>query len=428
MSSEEDFETVYQQIVEKVLALGNRPEGVIYAVPGDPFIAEAACLEIAKQAGNQNLDLRVIHGISFLEGVCEALRVDAFPQLTLVDAFELVLREVPSFPTSSPAVIGQVFSRSMASEVKLTLMAQYPDEHPVQYVHAGGTKDVQVEGLRLFEIDRSEGIGTRTSLYIPPIPGSTSLEGLQDIVARLRAPEGCPWDKEQTRQTLRPSLMEEAFEVLDAIDRDHSSDLQEELGDLLFQIFILAQIAAEDGEFGLGDVVDGISTKLIRRHPHVFGDGTARDVKEVLETWERLKAEERREKGVIRASILEGVGQNLPALAQAARLQQSASTTGFEWPDISGVFEKILEELEELQAARTEAEKSHELGDLLFTISHLANWFEINPENALREANLRFRARFHYIEMAAKQNKKNLVDMPLEEMEAYWNESKTQLE
>lgn len=420
----DQFEQVYEQIIQQILELGQRPEGVIYAVPGDPFVAEATCPEIARRARARGIPVRTLAGISFLEPTWSALGLDPFPRLTLADAFELASAHHPPFPPDFPALIAQIHSRHMASEVKLTLMAHYPDEHPVKLVHGAGTDAELVEDLPLYEIDRSPHTGLLTSLYVPPLARYTSFESFQEVVARLRAPDGCPWDRKQTHHTLRPYLIEEAYEALDALDSEDPAKLAEEMGDLLFQIVIHAQIAAEDGEFTMADIVQGISTKLIRRHPHVFGDVKVEGVEGVLVNWEKLKAEERAAKGESAKSLLDGVPKAFPALAQSAAYQQRAARVGFDWPDVEGVFDKIAEELEEIRTAPDAVARAAEIGDLLFVITHLANWYEVNPEDALRETNARFRQRFSHIENSARTLGCEVSELTVDEMNVLWDEAK----
>jgi tetrapyrrole methylase family protein/MazG family protein len=333
----QSFEGVYAQIVEKVLALGRRPQGVVYAVPGHPFIAEATPREIARRARLAGIPLRVVEGLSFLDATFAALGEDPLPQTALVDALELVTAHVPPFPAHAPALIAQVYSQQVASDVKLTLMEVYPDEHPVRLVHAAGTPQVQVEDLPLYEIDRSQAVGLQTTLYVPPLGSGTSLEAFQEIVAHLRAPNGCPWDREQNHQSLRSSLLEETYEVLAALDADDPVSLCEELGDLLLQIVLHAQIANEYGEFALAEVIRGIHTKIIARHPHVFGDVQVEGVQGVLQNWEALKAAERKAHGKEHTSTLDGVPVALPALAQAEQYTSRAARLGFVWPALSDV-------------------------------------------------------------------------------------------
>jgi tetrapyrrole methylase family protein/MazG family protein len=418
------FEDIYERIVEEVLTLARRPGGVIYGVPGHPLIAETTGPEIRRRASAEGLSVRVVGGLSFLEPVFEALGLDPFPQTTLLDAFDLARGHVPLSRVDRPALIAQIHSRQMASDVKLTLMALYPDEHLVQLLHGAGIDDSIVETLPLWEIDRSERIGLLTSLYLPPLEENTSFESFLGIVSRLRAPDGCPWDREQSHLSLRPHLLEETYETLEALDRESPEDLCEELGDLLFQVVFHAVIAAEEGTFTMADVLKGIGDKLVHRHPHVFQGLVVDGVEEIVRNWDRLKAEEKLAKnGEPGKAMLEAVPQALPALAQASALQRRAARTGFEWPDISGVFAKLEEELAELRSA-PEPERASELGDVLFVLAHLANWYGFSAEDALRGANLRFRERFGYVESAAQAAGHSLNELTLGEMNVLWEEAK----
>jgi tetrapyrrole methylase family protein / MazG family protein len=421
----ETFDQVYDTIVEKILELGRRPGGVIYAVPGHPFVAETTCPKIARLAREEGLATVIIEGLSFLEPTYSALNLDPYPRLTLFDAMELSTAHVPAFPPDVPVLIAQIYSRLVASEVKMTLNAIFPDEHPVRLVHAAGTKDELVEDLKLYEIDRSEHIGLLTSLYVPPLGEGTSFEAFQEIVAHLRAPNGCPWDREQTHQSLRTHLIEEAYEALDAIDSGDFGAIQEELGDLLLQIVLHSQIANEEGEFTVNAVIKGIYDKIIRRHPHVFGEVQLDGVTGVLQNWERLKEAERRDNGKEKKGLLDGVPLALPALTQAQEYQDRAARVGFDWPVVDGVLDKVAEEIQEIKSATNATELAEEIGDLFFVLVNLARWKKIDAESALRETNLKFKRRFSYVEQGAKGQERSLSDMTLDEMDALWDEAKT---
>ncbi len=417
------FYAVYASIAQKVIELGQQTSGVTYGVPGHPFVAEATCVEIAQRARQSGLPLRVVAGVSFIGPTFSALGLDPMPKLALCDAMTLGAAHVPSFPPDSPALIAQLYSRMVASEVKATLTSVYPDEHPVRLVHAAGTNEQKVENLALYEIDRSRDIGALTSLYVPSLGQGTSLEAFQEIVAHLRAPDGCPWDRKQTHASLRRHLLEESYEALEAIDSNNFQSMREEFGDLLLQIMLNSQIASEEAEFNLNQVIQGIYEKIVRRHPHVFGDVKVEGVEGVLANWERLKEAERGHDEDA-GGLLDGVPATLPALNQAQEYQDRAARVGFDWPEIQGVLEKIQEEVGEVQRATEPEMLAEELGDLFFALVNLSRWKDIDAESALRGANLKFRTRFGYIERGAKQQSRRLSDLSLDEMESLWRQAK----
>ena len=246
---------------------------------------------------------------------------------------------------------------------------------------------------------------------------------LVDIVARLRAPGGCPWDREQTHKSLKRHLLEESYEVIEAIDQGNPAVLSEELGDLMVQVAFHADIAQEAGEFQLEDVLRKINGKLVRRHPHVFADGHAEDAREVEQNWEQIKVQEREEKGESKSPV-EGIPIDLPALAYAQLMQDRVGKAGFEWDDISGVLDKIIEEVAELKAAVTPEEKVHELGDLLFTVVNLTRWSGAHAEDVLRKANQRFGKRYLSMERLAAERDLDFNALPLEQKEELWQEAK----
>jgi tetrapyrrole methylase family protein/MazG family protein len=420
------FDDVYSAIVEKVLELGKSPSGVVYAVPGDPFVAEATCPEIAQRARTLGLPLKIVNGLSFLEPVFAALGLDPYPRLVLMDGIELSQAHVPAFPTDTPVVVAQVYSRLVAAEVKMTLNTVYPDEHPVRLVHSAGTTEEIIEDIPLYEIDRSEHIGLFSVLYVPPLGEGTSFEAFQEIVAHLRAPDGCPWDREQTHESLRTNLMEEAYEALAAMDSGDPEEMAEEFGDLLLQIVLNAQIANEEGEFNMADVLKGIYHKIIRRHPHVFGDLKLEGVQGVLKNWEKLKAAERASSHEPEKGLLDGVPLALPALSQAQEYQDRAARVGFDWKEMSGVLEKIAEEIQEIREVTNEKELVAEIGDLFFALVNLSRWKKVDAEAALRNTSMRFKKRFAYVEENARKQGRKLSEMSIDEMEVLWQEAKSQ--
>ena len=257
---------------------------------------------------------------------------------------------------------------------------------------------------------------------MPTVPTTDDIRRigeLVDVVRRLRSPQGCPWDREQTHASLRATMLEEAYEVLEAIDEQSMPKLREELGDVLLQVLMQSVIADEAGEFTVGDVADAVREKLVRRHPHVFGSTVVSGADEVVRNWEALKAEE-----YGRESALDGVQRSLPALQWAWSLQRRAANVGFDWPDVEGALEKVHEELEELRQAPTVEAREAEFGDLLFTLVNVARKLGMNPEDALRGATGRFEARFRMMEEAARADGRTLKDLPLQELDQYWDAAK----
>jgi tetrapyrrole methylase family protein/MazG family protein len=422
--SAETFEAVYEQIAQQVFALGQREQGVIYAVPGHPLVGETTVLRIRQLAAENHVPVRIVAGLSFIEPTLTALGIDPFDGLQLCDAMVLAQRLHPSLDPDVAALIGQVYSRDLASELKMTLMHLYPDDHPVRLVYHAGLPEGTVQDIALYQLDRQAKLDHLTSAYLPPLAAKGSLSSYQEVLARLRAPDGCPWDREQTHESLRTSLLEETYEVLDALDRDDMGDLKEELGDLLLQVLFHAQIANEDGDFRLADSMRYTIEKLERRHPHVFGDQTVEDSEEVLRNWEQIKRQERGTASF--TSMLAGLNKALPALSQAHEMQRRVARVGFDWPTVDPVLAKVREELTEFLAAPQDDARAAELGDLLFSMVNLARWYTIDPESALREANQRFARRFAVIEQAALAQGRPLEEMTLEEMDAIWDRAKAQ--
>ncbi|MBV8731864.1 MAG: nucleoside triphosphate pyrophosphohydrolase [Acidobacteriia bacterium] len=252
-------------------------------------------------------------------------------------------------------------------------------------------------------------------------------EKLLELMARLRAPGGCPWDREQTFDTIKPYTVEETYEVLDAIDRRDWPELAEELGDLLLQVVFYSQMAEEQGLFHIGDSLDAINAKLIRRHPHVFGEDTARSATEVMRIWTEVKASEKKDRGGEDAGLLDSVPRAMPALVEAQQIASRAARVGFDWENADQVIEKLDEELAELAEARrgaSPAELEDEIGDLLFVLVNLARFVKVDPEQALRRTNAKFRRRFGYMERKLAEQGRKLQNTSIAEMEELWQEAK----
>ena len=355
--------------------------------------------------------------LSLIAKTFETLRLSPPSKLILLEAQSLSSVHVPPYPPDMPVLLTDVASRELALQVKTILLTTYPKEHVVSIVESGKWK-----GQRIEEIS-GEGLSVNTCWYVPALGEGTSFESFAEIVAHLRAPDGCPWDKEQTHETLRKHLLEESYEAITAIDSGDFADMREEFGDLLLQIVLQSQIANEEGQFNINQVVHGIHSKIVRRHPHVFGDVKLDDVDGVLANWEKLKEKERKDKKQDKG-LLDGVPVALPALEQAQEYQDRAARVGFDWPEIEGVLDKIAEEIAEVKNATNEQELTTELGDLFFALVNLARWKKVDAESALRGTNLKFKKRFGYVEQGAQKLGRSLSELSLEEMDGLWNEAK----
>lgn len=356
--------------------------------------------------------------LTLVSSAFDTLRIPPPARLTLLDAATLASAHVPPFPPDAPAMILGIDSRELALHVKDVLQAVYPNDHTIHVVESGKSKEErELGGLENFDFSES------TCLYVPALGEGTSFESFTEIVAHLRAPNGCPWDKEQTHESLRKHLLEESYEAISAIDSGDFSHMREEFGDLLLQIVLQSQIANEEAQFNVSQVIQGIHSKIVRRHPHVFGDVKLDGVDDVLENWEKLKEKERGKKKDGKG-VLDGVPLILPALSQAQEYQDRAARVGFDWPEIDGVLDKVKEEIEEIKRAETDFELASEIGDLFFVLVNFARWKKVDAESVLRGTNAKFKKRFAYVEQGAKRQGRNLSELSLDEMESLWQEAK----
>lgn len=417
----ESFEVLYAAIAEDVVRRGAEKD-IVYAVPGSPLVAERTVVLIRSLAEQKGVRLTILPGMSFMEVLYTQLGIDPIDGLAILDAEAL-----DQLPADWPAglVVTQVYSQEIASDTKLSLMEVLPDDFEVVFVHNLGLPDELVRRIPLFALDRQPEIDHLTSLYVPPQPRAErfDLQPVVDVMHTLRSPGGCPWDILQTHKSLRRNIIEEVYEVLEAIELEDEKLLCEELGDLLLQIVFHARMAEEAGSFSMQDVIDGITQKLIRRHPHIFGDVQVSDAGAVLQNWEEIKKREKPE----RTSALDGVPRGLPALMSAEKLQKKAGKVGFDWEDIAPVWDKVREELNELHEAVREASPEHiaeELGDTLFAIVNLSRFLKADPELALMAANRKFQQRFSHVEQCVKASGKSWEAYTLEELDAFWNEAK----
>lgn len=420
------FSDVYEEITETLLAEAEKGQ-VTYAVPGHPLIAERTVQLLLERGPERNTEIEIGGGQSFLDAMFQALAIDPIEGFQLLDGTALTKE---SLLLQSHTIIGQVYDSFVASDVKLTLMEKLPDEYEVFIVTAAGSKEEIIKKVPLYELDREMELSNLTSVYVPPVEEEQILYKdflkLRGIISELRGPNGCPWDKKQTHQSLKKYLIEEAYELLEAIDNDDIDHMIEELGDVLLQVMLHAQIGEDEGYFTIDDVIEGISSKMVRRHPHVFGNITAENEEEVMKNWQEIKEQE---KGGKVKSLLEGAGKGLPSLMKAFELQKEAAKVGFDWKTSAPILDKVKEEIDELSAEIKENGQQDDIqleyGDLLFALVNFARHYEINPEEALFKANQKFMRRFAYIEQKTAENGRGVEEYTLEELDRFWDEAKT---
>jgi len=388
----------------------------VYLVPGDPLIDEASVPIIQQLAAKADAPVRLLAAPDMLSQTLKALQLSPGAGLQILDATLLCSYHHPPLEPNRPALITGLYHPDLVELLKMRLATIYPAQVDIKTITSDGPLESTLERL-------SPAV---THFYIPPQPNAAGLTAFQETIAHLRAPNGCPWDREQTHQTLRSYLLEETHEVLAALDANNLPELADELGDLLLQIALHAQIAGEAGTFQMKDIIHNINAKIIRRHPHVFGDISVNGSDEVKANWAAIKAIEKAENGngAEPPSVLDGVPPTLPALAQTLNISQKAVDVGFEWDTTDGVLEKLVEEAREIANAVTPAETESELGDFLFTAVNLARKLKIDPETALRTTNARFTRRFKKMESLAREQDLVLSELNTPDWKALWDQAK----
>ncbi|NEU32550.1 nucleoside triphosphate pyrophosphohydrolase [bacterium LRH843] len=421
----DDFESVYEAIVQ--ILVEKAMEGPItYAVPGHPFVAERTIQLLLRESERAGIKVDFLGGQSFLDGMYTALKIDPIEGCQIVDGTAL---ESDELSLGHHIIIVQVYDAMIASEVKLTLMERFPDDYEVTIATAVGSKDEQLTRVPLYELDRVTTLNNLTAVYIPPVQEEQLKYGefakLREVIATLRGPDGCPWDKKQTHQSLKKYLLEETYEVLEAIDDEDDEHLIEELGDVLLQVMLHAQIGEDDGYFSIRDVIQGITEKMVRRHPHVFAERSVHDADEVVQNWEAIKQQEKG--GQAHLSIFSSIPKGLPALMEAMNIQKKAADVGFDWEEAAPMWMKLQEEIGEFMVevkAGNKREMGQEFGDVLFVLVNLARFYKIDAEEALLSTNQKFKRRFSYIEEAVAASGQKLTEMGLEELDRLWEQAK----
>src|SRR6266705_3154959 len=449
-----DWDTLYQRIAQEICMQAEQHPPVFYAVPGHPLIGEASVQLILQQARERDLSTSIVAGLSFLEPVCAALELDPFTSgMQIIDATDLAALRSDEIAGkiihTNPLLVAHIYHRRQASAVKLALGECYPDEWPVKLVRSTGLTASETVGkqggdkprpyitagetvieMPLYEIDRNSLANIFNTLYVPPLEALDALripETLRYITMRLRRdPDGCPWDREQTHQSLTRYVIEETYEVVEALEDNDMEKLAEELGDLLLQVYLHAEIARQEGDFAIGDVYEHVNAKLIRRHPHVFGETEVSGAEQVLVNWQEIKKQERIAAGkdVEKESVLDGVPLAAPALIVAQEYQKRAAAIGFEFANVEYLLKKVREEIQEVQEATSPEHQQEERGDILFIVAKAARWLDIDAEEALRKANRKFRQRFQKVEEIIRQDGRTIDLYSDEEWGKLWEKVK----
>ncbi|MCS1352385.1 nucleoside triphosphate pyrophosphohydrolase [Mechercharimyces sp. CAU 1602] len=425
----DDFASVYQEIADLLMKKANDEKAeVIYAVPGHPMVAEQSVQLLLQQGDQHGVQVEVVGGHSFLDAAFARLQFDPIEGFQMLDASHL---ESERIDPALHQIFCQVYDGLTASEVKLSLMEHMPDDTVVQVASSLGIEgEERILTVPLYELDRIDSWDNRTIIYVAPQRNEQVLyrrfDFLTAVIAHLRGPDGCPWDQEQTHESLRPYLLEEAYEFLEAIAEDDPEQMADELGDVLLQVLLHAQIGAEEGTFDIGDVIECLSAKMIRRHPHVFAEGEAKNADEVLYNWEQLKQAEKEGVEKKESSLLDGIPKTFPAIQRALKLHKRMAKVGFDWDSADEIRPKLLEELDELYEAEGEEEQEKEMGDLLFVVLAIAHHLGVDAEQALLSTCRKVTYRFAHIEQQAKEEDIDLSDASIAQMDQWWDEAKAQ--
>jgi tetrapyrrole methylase family protein/MazG family protein len=420
-----NFDEVYSSIANDLINKEEQFKNIIYAVPGHPLVAEKSVSLLIKLCEEKSINIEIVPAVSFIDALMESLKIDPVEGIKIIDAFDIKNQILDK---RVGIIITQVYDKLIASEVKLGLMEYYRDDTLIYFVRAAGIKGIEsVRKIFLYELDRQEDIDYLTSIYIPKdINNTKDFKDLIDVMERLRRNNGCIWDREQDHKSLKKYLIEESYEVLEAIDEEDEDKLIEELGDVLFQVIFHAQIGKEEGFFDINDVIKRICDKMITRHPHVFGTESVNTSEEVLVNWDKIKKEEQGLESY--SDELRHVAKTLPSLIRAEKIQKKAAKVGFDWERVEDALDKVLEEYYEVKDVYKGKERVkiiEEIGDLIFASVNVARFLDIDPEFALNYTIEKFINRFAYIEEVAKSKGVDMVNMKLKEMDELWEKAKS---
>lgn len=420
----ENFDEVYDSIAKDIVNNYKTSDEIIYAVPGHPLVAEKSVFNLINLCDKEGIKYEIVPAVSFIDAMMDVLKIDPIEGLKVIDAFDINNQVLDK---RIGTIITQVYNPLIASEVKLRLLDCYNDDTEIYFVRAAGIEgEESIRKIPIYELDMQEDIDYLTSIYIPKdMNNKKDFNDLVEIIDKLRGEDGCPWDMEQTHESIKNQLLEEAYEVVDSINNDDIDGMIEELGDVLLHVVFHSSIGKDDGYFNINDVIESICNKMIYRHPHVFGDKDISNSDEVVDNWEELKREEKHFETI--TDEMNAVAKALPALIRAHKVQKKAANVGFDWDKVEEAALKVEEELKEVLDVYKSNNKEKikgEVGDLIFACVNVARLLKVDEEEALNLTIKKFINRFSFIEQEAVRKGKNLTEMSLDEMDAIWNEAK----
>lgn len=411
----EDFDSLYEAIALDLINSAKKEKKIIYAVPGNPKLDDRILEYLDKKV--DDIKLNVLYGIGISEAAIFKSSIFSIEEFITTNALSV---EKHFYDYKNNNLITGIFNRYIASDLKMLLLDYYKEDHLITFINNPMDENEVIKRVKLEDLDRLDSYGHLTSVFIESNKDLEGFANLTQVMEHLRSDEGCSWDRKQTINDLIPYMIEEVYEVISAIEEENYEALEEELGDLLLQVIFQAQIVSERGYFDIYDVINKITKKMIRRHPHIYNDSSVNDF-----DWDDIKKEEYDESYIYES--MERTLKSLPSLMSAHKIQDKASKNGFDWDDVSGAIDKLYEEIDELKDAIDENDKSNieeEFGDILFSVVNIARFVKVNPEITLRNTNKKFISRFKYMEEYISKKGVKFSSLSLDEMEKLWQEAK----
>lgn len=418
------FDEVYSNIAKNIIKEYKKSGELVYAVPGHPLVAERSVVNLINLCKENDIEYKILPAVSFIDAMMDRLQIDPIEGLKIIDAFDIKNQILDK---RIGTIITQVYNPLIASEVKLELLEYYNDETEIYYVRAAGIEgEESIRKIPIYELDMQEDIDYLTSVYIPKdVNNKKDFYDLIHTIEMLRGEDGCSWDREQTHESIKNSLLEEAYEVVEAIEDENIDGLIEELGDVLLQVVFHSVIGKEDGYFNVSDVIETITNKMIYRHPHVFKNKTDATSDEVLDSWDELKKKEKNYETL--TEEINGIAKTLPSLTKAHKVQKKVSKVGFDFENINEAVKKIEEEIREVLDVYKDNNREKiidEMGDLLFACVNLSRLLNVDEEEALNKSTKKFIKRFKFIEDNILKQGKDFNNVTLDEMNTLWEDSK----